>query len=965
MKAAFGFVALLLGFQVAIAADNITAVFQQGLIEEEANRNLTNAIAAYEQVVRHLDDQRRLAATAVFRLGECYRKLGQNPEATAAYQRILREFPDETTLTKLSRENLAAIGLATVGKVVPADPGGTRTVPGTGTAAAARERQRQLLEAELALVQQKVTITKSKHERGVASSEDLIAVQREALVIERQIAALDASVPDLLSLDLTPSTDPTAPGDESADTAVASAPAAATSQEAEELQKIQALIKESPDLINAVADGAAPLHRAAAAGYTAVVEYLIQAKARLDVRGRYEATPLHEAAMYGRRRVVELLADAGADVNAVDSHQASRANAGFTLHGYKPGNLGFGSTPLQLAVSKGFLSVAGLLLERRADVHAKNGFGMTALHIAASQGHEALIQLLLDHGANLQARDLEDHTVLARAVIARQVSAAELLIDRGTDVKVANYRKATALHHAAGLNLVGLIRLLVSKGASVDATDAEGKTPLHWAVNAVAVEAAQALLESKPNLEAKDHSGVTPLYAALCANSPTVALVEVLLKAGASPDCEYVEKGQRYPGLHLNLVQDRLPVALLLLNHGANPNLQNSQLDTPLHLTARSNPKFNLEFMSELLAKKADPNSRNAKGQTPLHAAVSSQTPEAVELLLKHGADPNIRDQTGATPLDLLRPSASGRAQPAGLRPVAPVALPAPVFNTVATYHQAVAPPQGAIAMAGAAVTNAALSQYSSPELASLLLASGAKEYLPDPLGIAVSRPAKGYQQRVLCRTASSPNRFTLLELLAVHYGILRQSDCSPSSGGLPFPDWSFIRIRRMQPDGELRPMAFDVASMLNDEGCGGDVWLEWGDVVEIPEADHPLNAGWELGKDQAFLPKLKRCLERTVHVEVKGDAKPFKLEMPFQAMQGSGWRWHQERYSWDAITTVNRSGLLRTSSDRTNIRVVRLRDPVSGAAGKWEWTVDVTQPATVDSIWLREGDVIQVPDRN
>ena len=59
---------------VISVADDLSAALQKGLLEEEANHNLDAAIQAYQTVINQYDDQRKIAATAVFRLGECYRK---------------------------------------------------------------------------------------------------------------------------------------------------------------------------------------------------------------------------------------------------------------------------------------------------------------------------------------------------------------------------------------------------------------------------------------------------------------------------------------------------------------------------------------------------------------------------------------------------------------------------------------------------------------------------------------------------------------------------------------------------------------------------------------------------------------------------------------------------------------------------------------------------------------------------
>ncbi len=63
--------------------NNLTALLQQGLFEEQANRNLDAAIADYQALARQFDKDRQLAATAVFRLGECYRMQNKTNEAAA------------------------------------------------------------------------------------------------------------------------------------------------------------------------------------------------------------------------------------------------------------------------------------------------------------------------------------------------------------------------------------------------------------------------------------------------------------------------------------------------------------------------------------------------------------------------------------------------------------------------------------------------------------------------------------------------------------------------------------------------------------------------------------------------------------------------------------------------------------------------------------------------------------------
>ena len=75
--------------------NSLTSALQKGMFEEEANRNLDAAVSNYQSLAAQFDQDRQIAATAMFRLGECYRKLGRTNDAVVQYQRIVREFSDQ------------------------------------------------------------------------------------------------------------------------------------------------------------------------------------------------------------------------------------------------------------------------------------------------------------------------------------------------------------------------------------------------------------------------------------------------------------------------------------------------------------------------------------------------------------------------------------------------------------------------------------------------------------------------------------------------------------------------------------------------------------------------------------------------------------------------------------------------------------------------------------------------------
>ncbi len=73
---------------------------------EEGDAHLDRALEDYRAIVAEFDRNRAVAAEALFRIGEVARKLHKDAEANAAYERILREFPDQTDFAAPSQKQL-------------------------------------------------------------------------------------------------------------------------------------------------------------------------------------------------------------------------------------------------------------------------------------------------------------------------------------------------------------------------------------------------------------------------------------------------------------------------------------------------------------------------------------------------------------------------------------------------------------------------------------------------------------------------------------------------------------------------------------------------------------------------------------------------------------------------------------------------------------------------------------------
>jgi len=123
---------------------------------------------------------------------------------------------------------------------------------------------------------------------------------------------------------------------------------------------------------------------------------------------------------------------------------------------------------------------------------------------------------------------------------------------------------------------------------------------------------------------------------------------------------------------------------------------------------------------------------------------------------------------------------------------------------------------------------------------------------------IEVRRPSTGYSGFPLMKGTNDWNHFTLLEVLAMQYDLLATlpagqepdrvtpAQLAQHHNSLAYPDLSRLRIRRLGPDGKTwQEQVADLSEALRTTNHAVDLPLKWGDIVEIPEQDHPMSASW------------------------------------------------------------------------------------------------------------------------
>jgi len=103
---------LMIGFmffmQKPVQAQNAQQLFQKGLIQEEGEGNLTEAIGIYNSIVNDVDVNRELRAKALLHVGICYEKLG-NQKARKSYQKLISEYSDQEAIAAVGLEKLSGL----------------------------------------------------------------------------------------------------------------------------------------------------------------------------------------------------------------------------------------------------------------------------------------------------------------------------------------------------------------------------------------------------------------------------------------------------------------------------------------------------------------------------------------------------------------------------------------------------------------------------------------------------------------------------------------------------------------------------------------------------------------------------------------------------------------------------------------------------------------------------------------
>jgi ankyrin repeat protein len=234
------------------------------------------------------------------------------------------------------------------------------------------------------------------------------------------------------------------------------------------------IVPNQPQVLEFRLQGWTLLHRVVHSKQIEVARLLLAHGADINARPDSATSP-HIASLQNH---VESPVDGS--VEEIDEIENSLQNSDVDVSSEESVDLGMdykkesGFTPLHIAVSDGYLDICQMLLEHRADVHARDSSGNTSLHLAASKDHLEIVRILLKYNAEVNSRNENGSTPLLIALSGGNIDIFRLLLVHNADPLVYDNEGTTPLHLAAIGRHLEVSRSLLERKADVNALDNEG-----------------------------------------------------------------------------------------------------------------------------------------------------------------------------------------------------------------------------------------------------------------------------------------------------------------------------------------------------------------------------------------------------------------------------------------------------------------------------------------------------------
>ncbi|GAM22814.1 hypothetical protein SAMD00019534_059890, partial [Acytostelium subglobosum LB1] len=206
--------------------------------------------------------------------------------------------------------------------------------------------------------------------------------------------------------------------------------------------------------------GMRPIHLAVEKMDMALIKYLLDKKADVNVKDKQGWSPLHFAAYAGNLDVCRLLVEQGNAAVMTISKDGTLPLHYLARHTFSEAEVGK------------FTQLLSLLLSRGTPINARTIRGETAMHRAGYFGSTQVVQFLLDNKADLNVQNERGETALYFAIIGHNTNIATLMVEHGADCNIGG-ATGSALDAARKTGQTDLLLVLTGQSKS-DELEHEG-----------------------------------------------------------------------------------------------------------------------------------------------------------------------------------------------------------------------------------------------------------------------------------------------------------------------------------------------------------------------------------------------------------------------------------------------------------------------------------------------------------
>lgn len=415
------------------------------------------------------------------------------------------------------------------------------------------------------------------------------------------------------------------------------------------------------------------LARAAGNDDVDIVKYLLKKGADVNHAGKNSHPPIYAAAWSGNIDNVRVLLKAGADVNAlmvvnnwrpvISAYDNPKILRLLLKRGGDVNAISDDGTCLHMAVLYGFVESVEVLLEHRPKVDLETPYpgslgadsddGYTALSLACDKGIALSVQLLLEAGAKRNHCTRLGKRPLDICVLKGNIDAASVLLEFRVPIDYTDDKGNTVLHQITNNTPSELVRKLVNAGADLYSPNKNGVTPLQVAVEARNIAVVEYLLSKNADPSQCSNDAHSLLHIACDKND--LSLVRILVEQGKM-DLQLADSMKGAPSLLMTLLETWRDADMELLGYlvetgKADMHRRSGYLEYPLLATFAYRHKAQLQY---LLEHRANPDIEDSSGRRPLH--FSALTTGLTDILI--GFKPEIlvegqppRDKMGRSPI--------------------------------------------------------------------------------------------------------------------------------------------------------------------------------------------------------------------------------------------------------------------------------------------------------------------------